>query len=193
MAVTKQTYTAAPTWTASAAAALFEDAFIDGNLMTAWHDSFVNGSVENRILKVSYDATKTYGECYYWFVFTTTFIGVSVASGWNNSTNVPTGTQYLDYFATTTNITSNHSPLLSAASATTQLDLVRYTSAIDSDYSWFVIRNDAVPLPFMITPASAPIVPWIDLDKNLFHHILQSNVNVAATGQSIATANFFLP
>jgi hypothetical protein len=193
MAVTKQTYTATPTWTASNAADLFEDAFIDANLMTAWHDSFANGSIEHRVLKISYDGTKTYGDCYYWFVFTTTFIGFSIATGWNTGTNVPTGTQYLDFYATATNTTVNHTPILTGANTGTQLDLVRYTSGIDTDYSWFVIRNSAVPFPFLIAPASATIVPWIDLDKHFFHHFVRCRLIVvsATTTTSIGTAQFF--
>jgi hypothetical protein len=191
MAVVKETYTAAPTWTASAAADLFRDAFIDAGLMTAWHDSFANGSIEHRVLKVSYDGTKTYGDCYYWFVFTTTFIGVSVASGWNTGTNVPTGTQYLDFFSTATNTTANHASILATANAATQLDVVRYTSAINSNYSWFVVRNSAVPFPFLIAPASASIVPWIDLDKTIFHHFLKSSLSVSSgSGAAMGMASF---
>jgi len=190
MAVTKQTYTATPAWTASGAADLFRDAFIDGGLMTAWHSSFENGGIEHRILEISYDATKTYGNCYYWFVFTTTFIGVSVASGWNTSTNVPTGTQYLDFFSTATDTTANHASILATANTGTQLDLVRYTSGIDTDYSWFVVRNSSIPFPFLIAPASATIVPWIDLDKTIFHHFVKPNLSVSAAGTAVGTASF---
>ena len=187
MAVTKETYTATPTWTASGAAALFEDAFIDANLMTAWHDSFANGGVENRVLEVEYDGTKAYGTCYYWFVFTTTSIGVSVASDWNTGSNVPSGTQFLDYLETATNTTANHSLILAGANTATQLDVVRYTSSGNSDYSWFVVRNGSVPFPFLIAPASAPIVPWIDLDKTLFHHFVKCRL---ATSSLFGTASF---
>ena len=50
MAVTKQTYTAAATWTAAQLATLFENAFINAGLMTAWYDSFLSGTVENLVL-----------------------------------------------------------------------------------------------------------------------------------------------
>ena len=53
MAVTKQVYTAAATWTASGLADIFQSAFIDAGLMTAWHDSFLN-TVENRVLAVDH-------------------------------------------------------------------------------------------------------------------------------------------
>jgi hypothetical protein len=188
MAVTKQTYTAAPTWTAAQLATIFEDAFVDAGLMTAWYDSFLSGAVENRILEITYDGAKTYGKTYYWFMFTTTAIGVSVASGWNATTDVPTGTQYLDFFATTTNATTNHTILRSSLATGTAAELVRYTA---SGYSWFVFRNGAVPAPFFIAPATTGIAPWIDLDKVLFHHFILGQPSVTSpTSISIGTVQF---
>jgi hypothetical protein len=171
MAVTKQTYTASATWTAAGAATLFEDAFIDAGLMTAWHDSFANGALEHRVLEIEYDGTKTYGTCYYWFIFTTTGIFVSVASGWNTGTNVPSGSQFLDYASTATNTTNNHIRVGPALVASTDLELSRYTA---SGHSWFSFRNGSVPTPFLITPGSATLPGWLDLDKVLFHHFVQS-------------------
>ena len=119
MACTKQTYTATATWTASDLAQLFEDAFIDAGLMTAWYDSFLSSSVENRVLEVVYDGTKTYGKTYYWFMFTTTGVYLHVATGWDAPNNVPSGTQYLDYFSTTTSIKSGKVGTTGAVSAIT--------------------------------------------------------------------------
>jgi hypothetical protein len=186
MAVTKQTYSAAPTWTAAQLAQLFEDAFIDAGLMTAWYDSFLSGSVENRVLEVTYDASKTYGKCYYWFQFTTSFAGVSIASGWDAATDVPTGTQYLDFFATTTNTTANHYSIAGTLIASTQISLVRYTSG---GHSWFVLRNGSTPFPFMITPGSATIVPWLDLDKTLFHHFVTATPRVGNPTSASSSAS----
>jgi hypothetical protein len=186
MAVTKQTYTAAPTWTAAQLATIFENAFVDAGLMTAWYDSFLSGTVENRILEITYDASKTYGKAYYWFMFTTTAVGVSVATGWNATTDVPTGTAFLDFFATTTNATTNHYILRSGLATGTAAELVRYTA---SGYSWFAFRNGAVPTPFFIAPAATGIAPWIDLNKVLFHHFIVSAVfvnGVGASGQAMA-------
>jgi hypothetical protein len=188
MAVTKETYSAAPTWTAAQLAQLFEDAFIDAGLMTAWYDNFLSGSVENRVLEVTYDASKTYGKCYYWFQFTTTFAGVSVASGWDAATGVPTGTQYLDFYATTTNATTNHYSIAGTLAAGTQVSLVRYTSG---GHSWFVLRNGSTPFPFMITPGTATIVPWLDLDKTLFHHFVTATTSQNATSvQAVGRVEF---
>jgi hypothetical protein len=191
MAVTKETYSVAAPWLASAAAELLENAFIDAGLMVSWYDSFLSGSVENRILQVVYDGTKTYGTCYYWFVISTSTIGVSVATGWNATTHVPTGTQYNDYFSTETNTTARHFSLAGTLSNSTEINVVRYTSTDNPDYSWFVIRNGATPFPFMITPGSVPLVPWLDLNQVFFHHVVVSVVIVAApTGSSNASARF---
>jgi hypothetical protein len=180
MAVTKQTYTASATWTAANVADAFEDAFIDAGLMTAWHDSFANGAFENRVLEVEYDGTKTYGTCYYWFIFTIDGVFVSIASGWNTGTNVPSGTAFVDYFATTTNTTTNHFTLIGSLSTATAVEIVRYTSAVNTDYSWFSVRNGSTPVPFTIAPASATLATWIDLDKVLFHHILWGRTGVTS-------------
>jgi hypothetical protein len=189
MTVTKQTYTATATWTAAQLATTFENAFIDAGLMVSWYDSFLSGTVENRILEITYDGTKTYGKAYYWFMFTTSSVSVSVTSGWNATTDVPTGTQYLDFFATTTNATTNHDPIASALTTGTAAELVRYT---DSGYSWFAFRNGATPVPFFIAPAATGIASWIDLDKVFFHHFIlgQPLVDSAVSSLSTATVNF---
>lgn len=187
MAVTKQTYTAAPTWTAAQLATIFQDAFVDAGLMTAWYDSFLSGTIENRILEITYDASKTYGKAYYWFMFSTTAIAVHFATGWNATTDVPTGTQYLDYYSTATNTQANHFSLRSGLVTTTSAVLVRYT---DSGYSWFSFRNDVAPTPFFIAPASTVVAPWINLNKVLFHHFIYALPTAAATGQSQTTMGF---
>ncbi len=188
MTVTKETYTAAATWTASQLATLFEDAFIDAGLMTAWFDSFLSGTVENRILEITYNGAKTYGKAYYWFMFTTTSINISIASGWNVSTDVPTGTQYLDFYSTATNTTANHDNLALSLATATAAELVRYT---DSGYSWFVFRNSATSTPFFIAPAATGVASWIDMDKVFFHHFIFGVSTVTnATSTSVATVDF---
>lgn len=149
MAVTKQTYSLSATWTASGLANTFRSAFIDAGLMTEWHDSFLSGSIENRILKVIHDAG-TYGTTYYWFMFTTTGWYFHIANDWNVSTHVPQGTLYLDYFATTTNAVTNHYAFTGLV-ATTALTITRYGSGINSDVQWFRIANGSVGWSFTIT------------------------------------------
>ena len=172
MACTKETYTATATWTASQLANLFRDAFIDAGLMTAWFDSFANGGIENRILEVTYDGTKAYGKTYYWFMFATTGVWLHVATGWNAATDQPTGTQYLDFFATTTNATSNHWQMFAAATSNT-VELVRYTSGVDADQSWFVIkRSGDVNRTFTIINDALTVQSWLDLSKGFFNGLV---------------------
>jgi len=167
MACTKQTYTAAATWTSSQLAQLFEDAFIDAGLMTAWYDSFLSGSIQNRILEVAYDGTKAYGKTYYWFMFTAGGVFLNVATGWDNTGNVPTGTQYLDYFATTTNSTANHSQIFVGSNAST-VSVVRYTSGDDADQSWFVVEDGTNRRCFTIVNDGLTLQPWMDLARGFF-------------------------
>jgi hypothetical protein len=191
MAVTRQVYSASPTWTAAQAADLLKDAFVDAGLMTDWHASFLSGTIENRVLEVVYDAGKTYGKAYYWFMITTSAVAISVASGFNNSTNVPTGTQYLDFYATTTNSIANHISFGGTLSTGTQLEVVRYTSILNPDISWFVIRNSSTPIPFHIAPASTVLASWLDLDKVLFHHFVRPSLGVSSTtGAGYGFASF---
>lgn len=168
MACTKETYTATATWTVSQLADLFRDAFIDAGLMTAWFDSFLSGSIENRILEVTYDGTKTYGKTYYWFMFSTSGVFLHVATGWNAATDQPSGTQYLDFFATTTNATSNHWQMFAAATSNT-VELVRYTSGVDADQSWFTIkRSGGIDRTFTILKG-VTVQSWLDLSKGFFN------------------------
>jgi hypothetical protein len=187
MACTKETYTATATWTASQLADLFRDAFIDAGLMTAWFDSFLSGSIENRILEVTYDGTKAYGTTYYWFMFSTGGVFLHVATGWNAATDQPTGTQYLDFFATTTNATSNHWQMFAAATSNT-VELVRYTSGVDADQSWFVIkRSGDVNRTFTIINDALTVQSWLDLSKGFFNGF----VHVAPTiDGAFAQVNF---
>ena len=178
MAVTKQTYTATATWTASQLAGIFESAFIDAGLMSAWHDSFLN-TVENRVLAVDY-GTGTYANTYYWFMFTTTGVFYSQAASWNAASDVPSGTQYLDYFSTTTNATTNHVQFLSL-STSTNVTLTRYTSG---NHTFFVLRSGTSFYTFGLDHAAVALQSWMDLDKG-YHNGL-----VRARGASPGSAGF---
>jgi len=178
MAVTKQVYTVSPTWTAAQLATAFESAFIDAGLMTAWHDSFLSGSVENRILAVDY-GTGTYSVTYYWFMFTTTGAFYAPCTGWSTGSDIPTGTQYLDYISTTTNATTNHLLLSPTLSASTSVTITRYSSAITSGFAWFVIRSSSNTKNFHIARAGVPLQPWIDLTKTFFHNNMSASSAVA--------------
>ena len=178
MAVTKQTYTATATWTASQLAGIFRSAFIDAGLMTDWHASFLSGSVENRVLKIDYDAAKAYGSTCYWFKFSADSVSLHVATGWNTGANVPAGTQYLDFFSNVTN--SNHHFSLIAVNVVNTVELVRYTSGADPNQSWFVVKTSfSNQKAFTIISAQSTLQPWLDLSKGVFlgffHLDLQSS------------------
>jgi hypothetical protein len=180
MACTKETYTAVSTWTASQLADLFRDAFIDAGLMTNWYDSFTNSGIENRILEVTYDGTKTYGKTYYWWMFTTGGVFLHVSTGWNASTDQPTGTQYLDYFSTATNLISNHWGAVSP-STTNTVQLVRYTSGVDVNQSWFVVKSSTTRLVFTIIDGAMTVQPWMDLSKGFFAGFAYTRPTVVAS------------
>jgi hypothetical protein len=184
MAVTKQTYTATATWTAAQLATTFESAFIDAGLMTAWFDSFVSGSVENRVLEITYDGAKAYGKTYYWFQFTTTGAFVALATGWTAGSDVPAGTQYLDYFSTTTNGTGNHFSLLTLV-ATTAATITRYSSGATSGHAWFTIKQGATFQTFHIVRAGSSRQTWVDLDKVFFNGLLLPTPTVSNNAGAI--------
>lgn len=192
MAVTKQVYTLSPTWTASGLASLFRSAFIDAGLMTEWYDDFLSGSIENRILEVVNDGTKTYGTVYYWFMFTTTEVRVHTALSWNATSHVPTGTQYQNYYSTTTSSISDHSPLYSTASngtgsalvASTSLTLTRYTSAINTSCTWFILRQSA-SLTFLVPFGAYTATSFVDQNVTAFNGLINVNPWQQATASSI--------
>jgi len=163
MVCTKQTYTANATWTAVQLADMFRSAFIDAGLMADWYDSFLGSTYENRILRIQYDATKTYGTTYYWFAFKTDGALMHVTTGWDPVAHVPTGTQYLHYFATTPASHLNFG--VQPISSSTAISLVRYTSGVDTNQSWFVLRQGTLRKVFTIFKGSNPVQVWIDLNK----------------------------
>ena len=192
MAVTKQVYTLSPTWTASGLASLFRSAFIDASLMTEWYDAFLSGSVENRIVEVVNDGTKTYGTVYYWFMFTTTEVRVHTALSWNATTHVPTGTQYQNYFSTTTDSISDHAPLYSTGNggtatnlvASVSLTLTRYTSAINTSCTWFVLRQSAF-LTFLVPFGAYTATSFVNQNITAFNGLINVSPWYASTAASV--------
>jgi hypothetical protein len=174
MAVTKQTYTATATLTATSFFTELRSAFIDAGLMTEWHDSFTN-TLQNRVLEVT-NAAGTYGKTYYWFM-----VGASgnlvyqVATGWTAGSDVPSGTQYLDYFATTTNAVTNHRQLATFSFAT-DVKITRYTSG---DINFFVISQGATYSCFTIVKGSGSFQPWVDFSKGFLNLLYEVNTVVA--------------
>lgn len=169
MAVNKTTATVTATWTAAQLASGMRTALIDAGLMTEWHASFLSGSIENRVLEVNYAPAKTYGKTYYWFQFTTAGIFVAYSTGWNTGSNIPAGpagagTQYLDWFSTTTNATTNHNQLITLVN-TTSCNIVQYSAG---NYAFFLLRQGTNFSTFSINKPGVVFQSWCDLDRG--HH-----------------------
>jgi hypothetical protein len=187
MAVTKQTYTAAATWTASQLADIFRSAFIDAGLMTDWFDSFTNTGIENRVLRVINDGSKTYGTVFYWFMFTTAGAYIQTTLGWNAATDVPSGTLFLDYYSTATNTVGNHRQFFAAVNTTT-VTLTRYTSAINTNCTWFLPRQGAVYSPFLIPYGTYNATALVDQNRVAFNGAVRT---VGAAYSSLGTQIIF--
>jgi hypothetical protein len=187
MAVTKQTYTATATWTPEQLADLFRDAFIDAGLMTAWHAEFATSSNRVRVLKIEHDNTKAFGSTFYYFVFRIgspqlTSPGVSIASGWDTSTNLPTGTQFLDYHILPASVVDDDDATILPASSvfsTSNISLDRFTSAGDTKQSWFVLRQGiTISSPFAFLHKNTVLHPWLDLDKGIVNGLVTIDASV---------------
>lgn len=171
MAVTKQTYTATATWTAAQLANTFRTAFIDAGLMTDWFDAFTNSGIESRVLRIVNDASKTYGTVFYWFQFTTAGVWLQTATGWTAGAFAPSGTQYLDFYSTAGNVTTNHRQLISLVN-TTSATVTRYCSAINASCSWFLVRQGASSAPLLIPFSGYTATSFVDQDKVAFNGAL---------------------
>ena len=186
MAVTKQTYTATATLTAASFFTQLRSAFINAGLMTEWYDSFLSSTVENRVLEIT-NAAGTYGKTYYWFM-----VGASgnlvyqVATGWTAGSDVPSGTQYLDYFATTTSSVSNHKTLATFGLAS-DVKITRYTSG---DVNFFVISQGATYSCFTIVKGSGSFQPWVDFSKGFLNLLYEVAPAVNSSWGQIGFARF---
>jgi hypothetical protein len=189
MSVTKQTYTAASTWTAAQLADIFRSAFIDAGLMTDWFDSFTNAGIENRVLRVVNDGSKTYGTVFYWFMFTTAGGFIQTTLGWNDPGNAPSGTLYLDYFSTATNVTTNHRQFFVAANTTTAT-LTRYTSAVNTNCTWFLARNGATFVNFLIPYGTYNATGFVDQNRVAFNGAVFTSAS-ASSSESLITFSAF--
>jgi hypothetical protein len=160
MAVTKQAYASATApWAATAVCDDLRDAFTGAGLMTGWFDSFSSGGREHRVMEVVYNSSKTYGKTYYWFTISTTGIWLRVTSGWNAGSDIPSGTQFLDFFDTTTTGLNGATQLL-ALNSSVSFSCTRYTS---SGRSFFVIRTGTDYSTFTIDGASTTFISLYDL------------------------------
>jgi hypothetical protein len=191
MAVTKEDYTVGTGWTAAQLAdTLFKAAFIDAGLMTDWFDSFELSGRQWRVMETTFDATETYGKTYYYFVFTTALAGVSIASGWDTATRVPTGTEFVDYHRLPSQFSSASANSDVSAytisspfniNNSTQIRLYRYTSDDDARQSWFVLQQGAsTSRPFNFVSGTSTLFPWLDLDKGIISGVSNIRADVSS-------------
>jgi hypothetical protein len=175
MAVTKQTYTATATLTGATFFTQLRSAFIDAGLMTEWYDNFTN-TLENRVMEIT-NAAGTYGKTYYWFMVNASgSLFYHVATAWNTGSDIPSGTQYLDYFATTTNAVTNHRQLATFSFAS-DVKITRYTSG---DVNFFVISQGATYSCFTIVKGSGSFQPWVDFSKGFLNLFYEVNTTVVS-------------
>jgi hypothetical protein len=178
MAVTKTTHTIAPTWTASGLAQIVENGFIDaGYLPSGWYSRFLSGAVENRVLQVVNDPTKSKGTVYHWFQFTTTTAALRTALQWNQASNIPSGVLYQDFSTTTTNDITGTAigviPVLGSMSTAVSTTFTAYKSGINSDCSFFVLRNGTNYRTFTVPFGTYTCLPFVDQDKVAFAGVAQ--------------------
>lgn len=190
MPVTKQTYTANNIWTASQLADLFRSAFIDAGLMSEWYDSFNANSVEQRVLEIVYNSGTAYGKTYYWFIFSTTEVRYLFTTGWNATTHVPTGTQYLDYAVSNASNTGNFTSLRTSLSTSIPVQVIRYTSQASSSHSWFLVGQTNSFIQFLISSSSHTPVSWIDTSKVNFSHLVRPRLTASSNAANITFGCF---
>lgn len=190
MPVVKQTYTASPPYTQSNLALLFRSAFIDAGLMTEWFDSFTSGGIDSRILEVTYDGTKTYGKTYYWFMFSGANVHMHVTTGWNASSDAPVGTQYIDFLNSSTTTTANHMQFRPFNSTVT-FTITRYTSEVNPQFTWFIVRNGTVIFNLHIS-RTAPTASIVDLNRVFYTSAMWCETATAANTGTVGF-NLFPP
>jgi hypothetical protein len=189
MAVTTASYTQNPPYTAANFADKFRDALIDSGLMAAWHDSFNNGALEHRVLEVTYDASKTYGKTYYWFIFSGADMFMHVTTGWNIGSHIPAGqggvgTIYLDWLSTATNTTANHLRL-AALNAAQTITIKRYTY---QTFTVFLFVNGTTNYTLFID-RTAPLSSFVDLNKEIYMGAMWLRTRIPS-GSNVALAAF---
>lgn len=182
MAVVKQAYASAVApWAITSVCDDVRDAFIGAGLMTAWFDSFTAGGYEHRVLQVTYDASKTYGKTYYWLAFNGVGIWLRIVSGWNATTHVPTGIQYVDYYDANTSALNGADQLITI-STSISFSVTRYTS---SGRSFFTLRTGTAFHTFTIDPAGTTFRSFYDL--SLGYH--EGWFTVTAGGSQVYFSN----
>ena len=196
MTVTTASYSVAANYTPAQFATQVRSMFMDAGLPD-WHASFANGGVENRVLEITYDGSKTYGKTYYWFQFSGADMFVHISTGWNTSTNIPqgvggAGTQYLDWLSTTTSATTNHMRVTASGAAgfnsSQSISIQRLTSNVRTNFSVFLLVNGSTSIHLFID-RTPPIASLVDLEKVCYASMMWCKLS---TPNRIGQASFQL-
>lgn len=167
MTITITTYDLAAGWTVSDFFDQLEQVYIDLGRHTAWHDRFTAGGYEHAILQHNYDNTKTYGQPYDQFFITGTTCYYSRGNSWNNTTNLPNGSQYLDYFGSTNNQSTSWSCGLFSFDTNTSAQLRLIKSGVNTQFGliqFFNGSDESQRSCWFHTPLNSTFQPWIDFD-----------------------------
>lgn len=180
MPATIQNYSVAANYTASGFATTFTTAMTDAG--KTLYDSFTDGAFVHRIFEETYDNTKTYGKTYLWYVFNGADMFYHICTGWNATTHLPTGTQYLDFLSNATNTTANHMRFALQNAAQT-VNIRRYSSNARASFDVILVQNGTTEF-HMIFDTTAPIAGLVDLDKECWDGGMmwcrtRTNTNVA--------------
>lgn len=166
MAVTYEAYTVPVSWTPDQFFDQLQAAFVDAGITV--FDRFSSGAYTHLVAEVVYDPTKVYGKRYYRFLINSGLLYCAISNGWNATTHVPTGDNYLDYHGNASATTTTGFMAMMALSSTTSAIVKRYTSGIDSDFSVFAILSGTSFCSFWMVPNGAALQPWVDLAKTSF-------------------------
>jgi hypothetical protein len=158
-------------WTGAQLMVALEQAHIDAGLAVgSCTDRWTNGSYDHLVHRVQLTADP-FGSDYVWWTFVSGVLYYSRAvNGWNSTTHVPLGTQYLDFGSTAGNSTSF---LVSIGNLSTASSLIvrRYTSGTDSKFTAFVLKQGSTQICWFYTSTNATPQAWADLTKRSMHNV----------------------
>jgi hypothetical protein len=147
--------------------------------MDDWFDEFETGSgstsgerVQHRIIRIVYDATKTYGTVFHWFAFEPNGrMGYAYVHQWDEIGNQPLGTLHKERLRQTYaripfdngSIQGTHRDFATQVLSTTTT-LTRYSSGVRGQFSMFLLKGGNNFQCFFLMPPGTRFQPYIDLN-----------------------------
>jgi hypothetical protein len=114
---------------------------------------------------------------------------MQVTTGWNTTTKLPTGTQFLDFMSNATNTTNNHY-IVSTFSTTANASIIRFTSQANSTHSWFSFaQTGSFRTLFTIGQPTHGVASWLDLNKTMFSHFIRFYVGTSSLSAYVSLVN----